>query len=65
MTGNDQSKYIRRTFYVTRNFNKLLDDLTVRLAKESGIDISMGKILELVLLNVKNKSLKELLNIPK
>lgn len=60
-----ETKYINRTYRITREAVSSLEELTARLGKEAGIDIAMGKVFELIIFNAKDKSLEELLNIKK
>jgi hypothetical protein len=55
--------FINRTFRMTADSVRALEELTIRLSREANIDISMGKVLGLIILNARTKSISELLNI--
>jgi uncharacterized membrane-anchored protein len=58
-----QSKYINRTYRLTRDAVISIEQITDRLSLEAGIEIARGKVLELAILHIKFKSLQDLLNL--
>ena len=55
-----KEKKVVRTYQLTASAVESLESITKRLSKEANIEISMGKILELLIFNAKTKSFQEL-----
>lgn len=56
-----ESKYIQRTFRLTRKCIEDIREITDRYSAEANINLAMGKVLELAIHHIKKKSLAELL----
>lgn len=59
-----ENKSVRRTYQLSHAAVSSLEILTKRLSKEAGVELSMGKVLELIIFNAKTKTLHELLPNP-
>jgi hypothetical protein len=57
----NQKKLTKRTYKLTNVTIEILETMTKRLSKEAGIEIAMGKVLELIILKSKDTPLRELL----
>jgi hypothetical protein len=60
MTENE-SKYIQRTYRITKKCVADIREITQRFSDEANIEIAMGKVIELAIHHIKKKPLAELL----
>lgn len=54
---------VHRTYRLSRVIVSILENITKKLSKQAGVDIPMTKVVELAILNIKDKKLHELISI--
>ncbi len=55
------SKYIHKSYRLTREAVYNLEEMTLRLSMQAGFDLSMAKVLELLIMNNKDIELYDLI----
>lgn len=53
--------HVRRTYYLSTKSIETLEDLTIRLSKESGLHLSLSQVLELTIKIAAHRPLSEFL----
>lgn len=57
----DSPNYTTKSFRLSAECIEILEDLTERFSKEACFKIAMGKVVELAVFQIRDKTLKELL----
>lgn len=57
----DSPEYQTKSFRLSVETIEILEELTDRFCKEANFKIAMGKVVEIAIFNIRDKSLKELL----